>query len=100
VPGWDRNNQFAVQCCQGARRDDQPSLRSARPVDPVAAEARSDGTAIRRGSGTPILLGGEMSSVIEVLELFRVCGPKTVVWTPLLFHFRLLFHVARLWNVD
>jgi hypothetical protein len=38
--------------------------------------------------------------LIEVLELFRSCGPKTIVWTPLLFHFRLLFHVARLWNVD
>jgi hypothetical protein len=37
--------------------------------------------------------------LIEVLELFR-CGPKTVVWAPLLFHLRLLFHVARLWNVD
>ena len=38
--------------------------------------------------------------LIEVLELFRSCGPKTIVWTLLLFHFRLLFHVARLWNVD
>jgi hypothetical protein len=45
-------------------------------------------------------LGLLLLDLIEVLELFRPCGPKRSFRASLLFQFGLSFHVVRLWNAD